>query len=169
MKEDFELLLIIGGLEHHEDFTVCQYKITKNIVTNTILKISLSQKPSINVKWHTVVGKLRDIKKDNIKIDRVISSIVDLSTDSVHYPLYGMKNESEMIENYIQNIGKFKTNHIEVQMMEIGTSVFRDIQKEKVSVKLNYEEIEIETIATMFAIDYVKNERARALMKAYQA
>ena len=168
---------IFIAIEHHKienKYFVGVMRIKKNLTTNKITAITLGRTCGENYTLEEAKTLLDSIvykNKQNNPMDIVISSIPTENKDIIYKHPYAIENENELIKLYklYQNsIFKGKSN-ARIQKIGMGKGLYLDDVSKPVRLRIDFNEIQITTIAIMFAIEEVLKSQTRNLINSILA
>ena len=159
------ITIIIQGLNNKNNYTIARYTAHRKIGSNTKLIVLVLEKGGL-LSQQSLRDVYSYIKKN--KSDILASTIRDLSRNSHYINLYGRKDESELINQYIENFNLIedKTKSFK-QKLRLDKEIFLlDSDSQNNKYKWSVTEIKEETLAFIFGVDYALKYRGAELLRA---
>jgi len=169
---------VFVSIEHHKienRYFAGFMRVKKNLATNKITAITLGRTCNENYTFEEAKELFKSVVYDNPssdnRIDLIISSIPSSRKDIIYKHPYAIENENELIRLYklYQNsIFKGKSSS-RIQKIGMGKGLYLDDVSKPVRLRIDFNEIQITTIAIMFAIEEVLKSQTRNLINSILA
>jgi len=159
------ITIVLQGITSKDSYTIAKLTAHRRVDSSTKLIVLVLEKGGL-LKKQSLRDVYAYVRKN--KSDIVASTIKDLTNNSHYLNLYGRKDESVLINQYIENFNLIEDKSKSFkQRLKLGKEIFLlDSDSQNNKWKWSVSDIKEETLCFIFAIDYALKYRGSEIIRA---